>query len=217
MTEELTFKLIDNLKNNFKNNNVEEETNILRDIINKWEVYNEELNINGNLQNYFYLSNKGVVIYDREPEFVKCLKDKESLKELCKRGIDKLNEDIEKHYEEMKKYDVCKRFINCISSPLLLYRCICIFAKVKLYNNNDKYIWRILLKHKKSQEFLALYEWKGVPCIGFEPKFKNIYELPNEFNEDVLKLLSYLLSDQCKHPYGIISGSKENLFNMSEY
>lgn len=128
---------------------------------------------------------------------------------LCNNFIlsDNINEGIiiEKKVD-LIKYE--KSFINCISSPMLLYRCCCIFPNNVNINNEYKQIWTCFIKNKESNNIILLSEIKGTPYIGIENNFENINEIPNQFLNDILELLNYLLSDQCVHPYdNIVAGT----------
>lgn len=113
------------------------------------------------------------------------------------------NEGVIFNSKGINEINDINKFYKCISSPLLLYRCSCIFPKETTIVSNDKFIWTCELIHKKTLYPLSLYEWKGCPTIGIS----SINPINEYFIKDILELLSYILSDQCSHPYGIVSGT----------
>jgi hypothetical protein len=91
------------------------------------------------------------------------------------------------------------RFCDCISSPLLLYKCSLTFPKnIKIYDSPE-YLWDCRLIHKDTNNFIKFNDKNNNSVIGLE--FVDIqYEkdkVPDEFFKDILELFNYLISDQC--------------------
>lgn len=88
---------------------------------------------------------------------------------------------------------------NLLNSPLLLYRLICIFFAAPTIMDAYKLIWEYPIKHKKTGKEMFFGEWKGATNFWLpEPTHK---ELNEEFKNDLLELLNFLVSDQIPHPY----------------
>lgn len=164
----LTFNAIDNSKkyDKLSPKTVSDRTGnyIIRDYIkSKWDVSNNGRSSTcGNIQDYFVLSENGIVI-NKVPDW-------NSIK-----------------------------FGTCISSPMLLYRCVCTFPDAIVIADNYKYTWTCNIIHKTTKCVLILSEWKGTPNIV--TTFYKIEDAPIDFVTDLLELINYLLSDQCAHPY----------------
>jgi len=108
-----------------------------------------------------------------------------------------------------KQREVVATLYEAIPSALLLYRLLCTFGPVKLDcegNDGYKMVWHYVLNHKKTNTKFAFSEWKG--ASGFHTTFHTHEEMPEEFRNDLLSLIEYLLSNECGHPYdGLTAGS----------
>lgn len=108
-----------------------------------------------------------------------------------------------------EKYNNSPIFFYCISSPLLLYRSTCTFPNYVQIREEYKQVWTCPMKHKKTGYAILLSEWKGTPYCGIDSRLKELENLPKEFADDIVQLLSYLLSDQCAHPYdNLVAGTQ---------
>lgn len=89
---------------------------------------------------------------------------------------------------------------NLISSPLLLYRLICLFSEApEVPSDPYKSIWWYHIKHKKSKKVLGFGEWKG--ASGFWLPETSHTKLNVDFKKDLEELLLFIISDQIAHPY----------------
>lgn len=100
-------------------------------------------------------------------------------------------------------------FYQVIPSALLLYRLICTFGSNKIYVDGSpasKCIWEYYLKHNETACIVKMHEHKGGASIS--TNFLDADNMPSSFSKDLLKLLNYISSDDCVHPYGgVVAGS----------
>lgn len=70
---------------------------------------------------------------------------------------------IKRDWNKIGYEDETIGFYRAISSPLALYRLICMFQKMPTDKYNDWYkvVWSFPLKHKETGEILSFSEWKG--------------------------------------------------------
>lgn len=95
-----------------------------------------------------------------------------------------------------------------ISSPLALYRAISVFKTGVNAKRQDFYKtnWEVVLKHKKTGQYLMLGEWKG----GFQifTSGHKVDALPIEFIKDVEAFLTWFVSKEVPIGYdGVVAGS----------
>lgn len=97
-------------------------------------------------------------------------------------------------------------FYDVISSPMLLYRLLCILhAPVRVPTEAYKSVWWVTLKHKETGAILQFGEWKG--AAGTWTIYHDSAELPKSFAKDMLALCNELAAKDCPHPYdGCVAG-----------
>lgn len=99
-------------------------------------------------------------------------------------------------------------FYAAIPSALLMYRLSCLFAGTISTEGWEGYkvVWQMTLKHKPSGKTITFGEWKG-GALFWLPEHKH-NQLDTEFKQDLIKLLTVLVSDTAPHPYdGTVAGS----------
>jgi hypothetical protein len=104
-------------------------------------------------------------------------------------------------YTKQPKWDdtMLIRFYRVISSHLLMYRLCATFFKAPKVFDGYKMIWNYNLEHKVTGKKFSFGEWKGGP--GFWLNETESSQLPEDFRNDMIELINYLISDQCSHPY----------------
>lgn len=88
-----------------------------------------------------------------------------------------------------------------ISSPLALYRTLCLFPEAKL----TAHPWNIFLRHITTGQILSIGDFKG--GFDIQTTFAFPKDAPKPFLKDILRLLSALLHSRCPHPSGHVAGS----------
>ncbi len=110
-------------------------------------------------------------------------------------------------------FEKCEK-TNCslyqaISPSLALYRTICLFDNPHVDcegNAGYKVPWTMLLLHKKTQNIIAVREWKGAFGIGMS--YYRTSDVPDSLKKDLKLFLETILSDKSPHPYdGLVAGS----------
>lgn len=86
-----------------------------------------------------------------------------------------------------------------MSPALLLYRLIATFFGSPKCEDGYKSIWNYTIKHTESGKQLNFSEWKG--AIGFWLPEYTYTKLSEQFRNDLIELLNYLVSQECAHPY----------------
>lgn len=110
--------------------------------------------------------------------------------------------------EESNDLGKYKYMCEVISSALLLYRLIVLFAaKVYSVPLRIQYanVWWVTLKHKETGTLLTFGERKAAAGI-----WTSVHrdQMPESFKADVLELLDILTDPKCPHPYdGCVAGS----------
>lgn len=93
-----------------------------------------------------------------------------------------------------------------MSPALLLYRLIATFFAAPVCYDNYKMIWEYNIGHKATGKPIQFSEWKG--AIGFwVPEYDN-EKLDTQFKNDLIELMTYIISNECVHPYdNLVAGS----------
>jgi hypothetical protein len=97
-------------------------------------------------------------------------------------------------------------FCQAIPSALLMYRLSCLFpGQIKTFGREAyKFVWQFNLKHRATGEMVCFGEWKGGALFWTNFDYSNC---PPLFKNDLEKLLTILVSDNCPHPYdGLVAG-----------
>lgn len=120
--------------------------------------------------------------------------------------------DIQKNsfvFSNDYNFDEKERLIHLyktMSPALLLYRLIATFFGAPVCFDGYKMIWTYTVEHKKSGKAIQFSEWKG--AIGFWLPEHSHKELTPEFKTDLIKLMNYIISTECAHPYdNLVAGS----------
>ena len=96
-----------------------------------------------------------------------------------------------------------------ISSPLLLYRLMCVFGNAPIVvpaKTIYKTLWSFPLRHRSTGQYVTLLDYKGGATLNSFYSQKE--ELPEVFAGDLLELLQFLISDQVAHPYdNVLAGA----------
>lgn len=116
-----------------------------------------------------------------------------------KRDFPSTREELASYLEETS-YESHVDFMECFSSPMLLYRSACTFPDSIRIDDMYKTVWTCWLKHKKTGAAFLLSEWKGTPYCGFDSRYRKPKDAPKKYVDDAIEILNYMLSDQCAHP-----------------
>lgn len=87
-------------------------------------------------------------------------------------------------------------FRGVISSPLLLYRLLCLLPVNVLQMDRYKCVWRVALQHMASGEVLYFYDERTTCQSGLEADHPN-----QQYVEDGIELLNLLFDPMCPHTY----------------
>ncbi len=98
-------------------------------------------------------------------------------------------------------------FGQVISSALLMYRLYCTGFRPSInYDELYKTVWCVGLEHKTTQNIVAVGEYKAAAHLS--ALFTEKDQMPQEFHDDLIELLNFLISDNVVHPYDYtIAGS----------
>ena len=119
--------------------------------------------------------------------------------------------DIEKQSIALMDYQYGnEKYISLytlISSPLLMYRLICVFGYTPIIAESPyKVVWEYPIEHKETGIQISFSEWKG--GIYFGMKETDYKKLPQSYKDDFIALFNHLISNECAHPYdGLVAGS----------
>jgi hypothetical protein len=159
-----------------------ENDDVQQAILKKWKPLADKQNLGGNINSHlrFDTAEKAFVFIDREAMY------KEGSK------------------FEYERYEL---FCNTISSALLLYRCVCLgFQPQIMQSDAYKTVWSVPFEHIASKECLVLLDYKAgadINTLAHQPS-----EMPTDFRNDVLELLTFIVSNSITHPYDLtIAGS----------
>ncbi|GAQ84816.1 hypothetical protein KFL_002070120 [Klebsormidium nitens] len=104
----------------------------------------------------------------------------------------------------------CDHIAKRIPSALVLYRMMCLFPTLDVPTVDwYKCLWDFSLKHKATGFLLQIWEHKaGLQArIYWTGSLESPGPGPECFQADACAFLELLLSDECRHPCGVVAGS----------